>query len=475
MTDCSSNVPAEHAVLEDALEYSLRYLSALPTRSVAPDVAAVDRLARRANPQLQSSGVNARDVLREIDDLASPATMAMTGPRFFGFVIGGTLPVAMAAHWLATAWDQNVGLYRWSPGPAHLEAEALRWLLQVLRLPAECAGGFTTGTAVAHVVCLAAARRAMLAREGWDVDEDGLAGSPPITVVVSEESHPTLFKALGVLGLGRRRVVAIPTDSQGRMNASAMPRLTGPVILCTQVGNVNTGSCDPVADIIDRVRSSGTWVHVDGAFGLWARATRAHAHLVEGVDAADSWAIDAHKWLNVPYDTGVAIVRDGDASRRSMSIGASYLPTDSAFRNPSDYVLELGRRARGVDVWAALRCLGTEGVARIVEQNCRQAERLAEGMRAAGYEVLNDVVLNQVLVKFGDPERTRRIVRAIQADGTLWAGDTEWQGQTAMRVSVCSHATTDADIDRSIATIVQIAAEEHGPVRYNAGNGSPNV
>jgi glutamate/tyrosine decarboxylase-like PLP-dependent enzyme len=309
------------------------------------------------------------------------------------------------------------------------------------------------------MTCLAAARQSLLDRVGWNVDNDGLFGAPPITVIVSDETHSTLFKALSVVGLGRRRVVRVPVDSQGRMRAEAIPEITGPTIVCTQAGNVNTGSFDPLPEIAERVRSfdAPSWIHLDGAFGLWARVAPERAHLARGIELADSWAADSHKWLNTPYDCGIAIVRDGNALRRSMAISAAYLPTDSA--NAADYTLEGSRRPRGVDGWGVLRLLGRSGLADLVERSCRLAKRFADAFSAAGFSVLNDVVLNQVLVSFGDAERTRKVISAIQEDGTCWCGGTVWQGQTAMRVSVICWATTEEDVDRSLAAIFRIARQ----------------
>jgi glutamate/tyrosine decarboxylase-like PLP-dependent enzyme len=294
---------------------------------------------------------------------------------------------------------------------------------------------------------------------GWDVEADGLFGAPPITVIVSREAHPTLFKALGVLGLGRSRVLRVPTDGQGRMRADQLPAISGPTILCLQAGNINTGAFDPLAALCATAHAAGAWVHVDGAFGLWAAAAPELRALCAGVDQADSWATDAHKWLNVPYDSGLAFVRDGDSLRAAMSVSAAYLPS-SAARSPSDTTPELSRRARGVDVWAALSALGRSGVADLVTRCCRHARRFAAGFTAAGHEVLNEVVLNQVMVRFGDADRTRRVIAAIQAEGTCWCGVTEWQGHTAMRISVSSWATTDDDVERSLAAMLQVAARQ---------------
>lgn len=434
-----------------------RFLDGLQTRSVAPSGDAVAGLAG-FNVALQDEPIDPGAVIRELDEIGSPGTMGMAGPRFFGFVIGGSLPAALAADWLASAWDQNTGLYNITPVTAVLEEVALRWLLDVLRLPPDCAGAFVTGTTVAHITALAAARHAVLAKTGWNVEADGLFGAPPITVLVGAEAHPTLFKALGVLGMGRNRVVKIPVDEQGRMRVDVLPPISGPTIVCVQAGNVNTGAFDAVGEICAKVRGTGAWVHVDGAFGLWARVAPTREYLAEGMEQADSWATDGHKWLNVPYDSGIAFVRDGDALRASMAITAEYLPSVSEHRNPSDHTPELSRRARGVDVWAALRSLGRQGVTELVERNCRQARRFAEGLSEAGYEILNDVVLNQVLVSFGEPEVTARVIAAIQLDGTCWAGTTIWQGRTAMRISVISWATTDEDVELSLEAIVRVAA-----------------
>jgi glutamate/tyrosine decarboxylase-like PLP-dependent enzyme len=445
-------------LLRDAASRSIKYLESLSERRVSPSADAVAALSA-FDVDLPEAGVDPRAMLAQLDDLGSPATMAMAGPRFFGFVIGGATPASVAAGWLATAWDQNAGLYKATPGVAILEDVALKWLVDVLHLPKGVAGGFVTGTTVAHITALATARHAVLAKVGWNVEADGLFGAPPITVISGAESHPTLYKALGVVGLGRKRVVKVPVDSQGRMILSELPRIEGPTIVCVQAGNVNTGAFDPIGDICDVAHEAGAYVHVDGAFGLWARASREQAHLGAGIERADSWATDAHKWLNVPYDSGVAFVRDADALRAAMAVTAEYLPTDSVQRNPSDYTPELSRRARGVEVWAALKALGRSGVEEMVTRHCRQARRFAAGLSEAGFEILNEVVLNQVLVAFGNAERTARVIAAIQEEGTCWAGITVWQGRTAMRISVISWATSDLDVERSIAAIVRVARE----------------
>lgn len=449
-------------LLQATAARAIQYLGSLDDRRVAPTPEAIARL-RHFDEQLPAGSRDPREILEMLDEIGSPATMGMAGPRFFGFVIGGSLPAALAANWLATTWDQNTALHEVTPATATLEAVALRWLLDLLRLPAECAGAFVTGGTVANFTALAAARGAVLKRVGWNVEADGLFGAPPITVLVGEEVHPTLLKSLGLLGLGRQRVVRVAADGQGRMRADAIPSIEGPTIVCTQAGNVNSGAFDPIEDICHRAHESGAWVHVDGAFGLWAAAAPPRASLVAGVERADSWATDAHKWLNVPYDSGIAFVRDANALRAAMAITAEYLPTETPFRNPSDYTPELSRRSRGVEIWAALRQLGRAGLSDLVERCCQHAQRFADGLGGAGYEILNDVVLNQVLVSFGNADATRRVIQAIQKDGTCWCGGTEWQGRTAMRISVSSWATTTADVDRSLETMIRLAREHIGP------------
>ncbi len=443
-------------LLEDAAQRAISYLEGLAARPVAPQPEAIAGLDAFDEP-LPPGPAPPETVLDLLDRVGSPATMAMAGPRFFGFVIGGSLPAALAANWLATAWDQNAALANVTPAAARVEAVALRWLLDLLGLPAGAAGAFVTGGTMANFTALAAARHAVLERAGWNVEADGLTGAPPVTVIVGAEAHPTLFKSLGLLGLGRNRVTRVPVDGQGRLIAARLPRIAGPTIVCTQAGNVNSGAFDPVGEVCARVAGSGAWVHVDGAFGLWAAAAPDLRHLAAGVETADSWATDAHKWLNVPYDSGLAFVRDGAALRSAMAITAEYLPSESEVRNPADFTPELSRHARGVEVWAALRSLGRSGVADLVGGCVRHAQRFAEGLRAAGLDVLNDVVLNQVVVSFGEPMKTERVIAAIQADGTCWCGSTVWHGRPAMRISVSSWATTAADVEKSLEAILRAA------------------
>ena len=445
-------------LLETTAQRAIRYLEGLDARSVAPLPEAVAKL-ERFHETLPDEPTDPLQVIAMLDEIGSPATMAIAGSRFFGFVIGGSLPAALAANWLAAAWDQNSALYNVTPTTAQLEAVAAGWLLEVLGLPPTCGVGFVTGATVANFTALAAARHAILERQGWNVEADGLFGAPPITVVIGDEAHPTLLKSLGLIGFGRNRVIRVPTDAQGRMRADALPKLTSSSLVCTQAGNVNTGAFDPINEVCDRAQDAGAWVHVDGAFGLWTAVAPSRKYLVPGLERADSWATDAHKWLNVPYDSGLAFVRDANALRGAMAITAEYLPTESLHRNPSDFTPELSRRARGVEVWAALRSLGQSGLSELIERTCRHARRFAQGFEAAGYRVLNEVVLNQVLVSFGDAAMTNRIIQEIQRDGTCWCGITVWQGQTAMRISVSSWATTNEDVERSLTAMLRVAGQ----------------
>ena len=444
------------SLLKDAAARATRYLETLPGRAVEPDAEAVAGI-ERFDEALSADGKSDADTLALLDEVGSPATMAIAGPRFFGFVMGGSLPSTIASNWLTTAWEQNACMHEITPAASRLEQIALQWLLEVLNLPAGSGAGFVTGTTVANFTALAAARHRVCEDAGWDVEANGLIGAPEITIIVGAEAHPTLTKSLGLLGLGRNRVLRVPVDDQGRMLASGLPPINGPTIICTQAGNVNTGAFDPVGEICDIAKPQGAWVHVDGAFGLWAAASAAMHSQTDGLQKADSWATDAHKGLNVPYDSGIAFVRNPHDLKAAMSITAEYLLTDTDFRNPSDFTPELSRRARGIDVWVALRTLGRNGLAAMVDRSCSQARRFADGFREAGYGILNEVIYNQVLVEFGDDKTTRRIIDAIQRDGTCWCGVTVWQGRTAMRISVSNWSTTDADVDESLAAMIRIA------------------
>jgi glutamate/tyrosine decarboxylase-like PLP-dependent enzyme len=444
------------ALLEDAAQRGIAYREAIGDRSVAPSVDARAAI-KRLNEALPERGHTDEETLALLDEIGSAASVGMAGPRFFGFVIGGSMPVTLATNWLTTSWDQNVVMHEVTPATATLEQVALEWMVELFGLPAGTGGGFVTGATVANFSALAAARHRVLADVGWDVESDGLTGAPEITLIASEEAHPTLFKSLGMLGLGRNRVVRVATDRQGRLRATELPRVAGPTIVCTQLGNINTGAFDPIADICAAVKPAGAWVHVDGAFGLWAAASSTYRPLTEGMQNADSWATDAHKGLNVPFDSGIAFVRNAADLAAAMAITADYLITETDSRNPSDYTPELSRRGRGVDVWAAIRTLGRHGVEDLVDGFCQHAQTFAAGLKAAGFEILNDVVFNQVLVSFGDDATTRRIIKGIQEEGTCWCGATVWQGRTAMRISVCNWATTDEDVQKSLRAMISTA------------------
>lgn len=445
------------ALLKEAARRADRYLDGLAERSVFPTAAALESLKSFDEP-LPAHPQDPLETLALLDEAGSPATVTSASGRYFGFVIGGSLPVALGANVLAAAWDQNAGLKSASPVTAKLEKVALAWLLDVLGLPAGAGGGFVTGATMANFGGLAAARHAILHQAGWDVEAQGLFGAPPITVLVGEEVHVSLLKALSLLGFGRERVVRVPVDNQGRMLAQSLPRISGPTLVCIQAGNVNSGAFDPAAAIIRQAHEAGAWVHVDGAFGLWAAAVPERSYLTVGVSEADSWATDAHKWLNVPYDSGLVFCRRAGDLRAALTyIRAAYLQ-DGDEREPMEYTPEMSRRARGVEVWAALRTLGRSGLAEMIDGCCRHAARFAKELSAAGYEVLNDVQLNQVLVSFGSPEKTQRVIQGIQLDGTCWCGGTVWQGRTAMRISVSSWATTDQDVEKSLAAMLRIAA-----------------
>jgi len=445
-------------LLAEAADRAARYVTGIANRQVVPLPADVARLEALGGPLPQSPS-DPSEVLALLDDIGSPATVATAGGRYFGFVIGGSLPAALVANWLAGAWDQNAAMQVMSPVAAKLEEIVLEWMVDLLGLPSGSGAGFVTGTTMANFSALAAARTALLKRAGWDVEEDGLFGAPPIHVVVGDEVHVSVLKALSMLGLGRSRVTRVPADAQGRMRPEALPPLDDHTLVCVQAGNVNTGAFDPAGEICARAHEAGSWVHVDGAFGLWAAVSPQYAPLLAGAGAADSWAIDCHKWLNVPYDSGVAVVRTPEYLHTAMTLSAAYL-TPGDGREPWHYAPEGSRRARGVELWAAMRSLGRSGLREMIERNCRQAKEFAERLREAGFAILNDVVLNQVLVSFGRAEDTRRVITEVQNDGTCWCGGTQWHGHAAMRISVSSWATTDEDVERSVAAMIRIARRE---------------
>ena len=461
-----------NSLLADALDHARRFLATLPDRPVGAQASAAQLRAAFDRP-LAETGEDPQAVLRALAVEGDPGLVATAGPRFFGFVIGGSHPIAVAADWLTSVWDQNPGLYATSPLTAVLEETAGRWLCELFGLPQESGVGFVTGTQIANLVGLASARHALLARAGWDVEAKGLVGSPPMPIVVGDEVHVTVTRALRFLGLGAETAVRLAVDGQGRMRpdslAETLERLGRPALVCAQAGNVNSGAIDPILPIADAVRAHQGWLHVDGAFGLFARAAPSRRPLAEGMERADSWAVDMHKWLNVPYDAGVAIVRDRGVLRAAMGTDAAYLVTSSEHRDAVNFNPEFSRRARGIPTYATLRTLGRQGVADLVERCCAHARRMAERLGAApGVRVLNEVVLNQVLVRFEPPRGgdadafTREVVARVQADGTCWLGASIWKGVAVMRVSVSGWNTTEADIDRSAAAILRCARAAAG-------------
>lgn len=446
--------------LIDVANYAKSYQEGIATRAVSPSCEALERLAT-IQTSLPDGPCDPAEVIETLATL-SDATMATTGPRFFGFVTGGVLPASLGASWLANTWDQNTMLADSSPLTSALEEVALQWLVELLGLPIGAGAGFVTGATMANFTCLVAARHAVLDHVGWNVEADGLFDAPPITIIIGDEAHSSLAKSLGMAGFGRNRSIRVPADAQGRIRTDALPTINGPTIVCLQAGNVNTGAFDPFEPLIAWAHAAGAWVHIDGAFGLWAAASPAYANLTYGYQEADSWATDAHKYLNTPYDSGLAFVRDPEILRASMTISSAYLlPSDR--RDPSDFTPEMSRRSRGVEIWAALRSIGRNGVIDLVDHTCQLARQFADTLNAAGITILNDVVLNQVLVTFGDTQTTVRTIAAIQQEGTCWASSTVWHGITAMRISVSSWATTAADIERSAEAIIRIAQEQRYP------------
>jgi glutamate/tyrosine decarboxylase-like PLP-dependent enzyme len=442
-------------LLAKTAQRATQYVTGIGSRRVAPRPEDITRLEALGG-SVPEHPTDPAEVVALLDEVGSPATVATTGGRYYGFVNGGTLPAALAANWLAAAWDQNASMYVMSPVAARLEEIVTAWIVELIGLPSGAGAGFVTGTTMANLSGLAAARTALLKRAGWNVEEDGLFSAPPIKVVVGDEVHVSVLKALSLLGFGRSRLTRVPVDGQGRMRPDALPALDDRSLVCIQAGNVNTGAFDPAGEICARAHQADAWVHVDGAFGLWAAVSPKYAPLLSGAGEADSWAIDCHKWLNVPYDSAVALLREPEHLRTAMTVSAAYL-TPSHHREPWHYAPEASRRARGVELWAAIRSLGRSGLSDLIERNCHAAKLFAERLRAAGFAILNDVVLNQVLVSFGSPEETRRVIAELQSDGTCWCGGTQWQGHTAMRISVSCWATTDDDVERSAAAMIRIA------------------
>jgi glutamate/tyrosine decarboxylase-like PLP-dependent enzyme len=445
----------ESDVLEVASAAALAYVRSVDDRRVFPDDDAITALAAFDEP-LSEAGTDPAETVRLLAQVGGPATVASAGPSYFGFVTGGTHPAALGAAWLADAWDQNAALPAMSPVASRLQDVVRGWLLDLLGLPTGGAVAFVTGATVANASCLAAARDALLTAQGWDVSNDGLFGAPPIDVAVGERVHSTVSKSLSLVGLGRGRVHVVPADDQGRLRAELMPDLTGPVLVCAQAGEVNTGCFDPFDAVADWVAERAGWLHVDGAFGLWAAADPGRAELVRGLERADSWATDGHKWLNVTYDCGIAFVRRPEDLRRTFAASAAYLPPSDVFE-AMHHTPQSSQRARQVEVWAVLRSLGRDGVARLVSEACDAARTIGTQLQDGGFEVLNDVVLNQVLVRYVDGPTTERLMAALQADGRVWCGPTQWGGQTAMRISVSSWKTDQDVAAKAAETIIELA------------------
>lgn len=447
-------------LLHDAYQRALAYQQSVNSRPVFPSSEALAGMSA-FDEAMPTTSQSPHDTLALLDTYGSPATVANTGNRYFGFVTGGMLPITHASNWLATTWDQNGALFLTSPIVAKLETIAIRWMCELFQFPTQTVGAFVSGATMANFTALAAARHALLKRRGWDVEADGLFGAPEIKVVVGDEVHISVLKALSMLGFGRKRLIRVPVDNQGRMMPDQLPSLDNMTIVCIQSGNVNSGAFDPARAICEKAHENGAWVHVDGAFGLWALTSDSVSHLGEGINLADSWSTDAHKWLNVPYDNGIVFCKHPEALLGAMSTNAAYL-TASDNRDSANFVPEFSRCARAVDVWAALRTLGKAGIRQLIEANCLCARLFADGLREAGFSVLNEVVLNQVVVSFGDDATTDRVIKAIQAEGTMWAGRTVWQGKTAMRISVSSWATTPSDVEQSLEAIIRVAKSTIG-------------
>lgn len=452
---------SDQKLLRQAADLAFDYYNRRDTSPVFPNI--IPEKLRHAfglGTPVPENGQDAATVIADLARIAESGLVAETGPRYFGFVIGGSLPVTTAADWLTSAWDQNSGLYATSPAASVVEEVAASWLLEILGLPTHCSVGFVTGCGMANFTGLAAARHYVLRQAGWDVELDGLNGAPKITIILGEEAHVTIHTALRMLGLGTRSVINIPTDGQGRMVAAELARTlkncTGPTIVCAQAGNVNTGAFDPLDEITRATHDAGAWLHVDGAFGLWAAASNEMKYLVAGAERADSWATDAHKWLNVPYDSGLIICAHPDAHRAAMSVVAAYLVQSDKQRDPFEWTPEFSRRARGFAVYAALKHLGRRGVRDMIDRCCARARQMADLLRSqSGVEILNDVVLNQVLVRFSNSDdSTREVIQRVQQDGTCWLAGTTWHNKAAMRISVSNWSTTEKDIELSAQAIL---------------------
>jgi glutamate/tyrosine decarboxylase-like PLP-dependent enzyme len=440
-------------LFEQAKSFAYDYMDGIKDRNVFPKDEAIKNLSAYDEVLPMMPG-DPDEILQMLHEYGSQATVAQTGGRYFGFVNGGAVPVALAAKWLADVWDQNAALYVISPIVAHLETVCEKWLIDLLGLPTGTAAGFVSGSSIATLCGLAAGRNELLKRVGWDVNADGLFGAPSLRVIVSEQAHSTVFKALSLLGLGRSRVEFVPVDDQGRMLADKLPELDSHCLVVAQAGNVNSGAFDQLDEIGERVRRANAWLHIDGAFGLWAAASASKQHLTRGFEKADSWSVDGHKTLNTPYDCGMILCRDRDALVSAMQMNASYIMLSDK-RDGMHYAPELSRRARAVELWATLRFFGRAGVQQLVDRLCDHAQYFADQLRAEGFHILNDVVFNQVLVACDTPELTKATLEHVQRSGECWCGSATWKGEPVIRISICSWATTEADVERSVAAFVK--------------------
>lgn len=452
-TEMGTDRFTEHDLLTDAHDRALKYVSEAPGRRVFPDDRALAGLTA-FDEQLPDIGADAADTLVLLDGVGSPATVASNGPNYYGFVVGGTLPVAQAADWLASAWDQSATVPQSGPAAHAIETVAGRWILDVLDLPRDAITNFGTTSGASAISCLAAARGRLLRRAGWDVERDGMTGAPQLRIIVSERIHVTVIKALRLLGFGQDQLVRAPVDSSGRVDPARLPAMDHQTILCLQAGEVNTGEFDPFDHLIPRAKAAGAWVHVDGAFGLWARATEARKHLTKGIEGADSWTVDGHKWLNTPYDGAIAICRDGEALYAAMNADASYAPSN--IDAPANKGLEFSRRARGIPIWAALRTLGRNGIDDMMSRHCDLARQLASDLRANDFEILNSVHLNQVLARLDSDDKTRALIEAAVGTGKVWFGPSSWEGRAAFRISITNWQTRKEHI-RELVRVLKAA------------------
>jgi glutamate/tyrosine decarboxylase-like PLP-dependent enzyme len=452
MTDQLRTQALDWQLYEQAKNYALEYMQTVLDRPVFPEAEAIKNLAV-FREKLPDQPVDPYLVLEKLHQFGSPATVAQTGGRYFGFVNGGIVPTALAAKWLADAWDQNAGLYVMSPVVSVLEEVCEKWLVDLLGLPQNTAAGFVSGTSTASLCGLVAGRDHLLRKNGWDVSSRGLFGAPEIRVVLGAGAHSTVYKALSILGLGKDRLIQVPTDEQGRMRADLLPELDSNTLLILQAGNVNSGAFDPFVEICSKARAADAWVHIDGAFGLWAAASPLLKHLTAGIELADSWSVDAHKTLNAPYDSGLILCRHRDALTQALHMTGSYI-IYSENRDGMLYSPDMSRRARAVELWATLMALGRSGVAALIEELQQKAVYFADCLRQAGFSVLNDVCFNQVLVSSGDSKQTKELLKLIQASGECWCGGASWHGEDVIRISVCSYRTTRQDIERSVQAFV---------------------